>query len=106
MPQITFIEPDGNPRVVDAPAGGSAMMAAVDARVRGIEATCLGDCVCATCHVYVAPEDVARLPPPSEEEQETLENVVATAGESSRLSCQIVVTAALDGLVLRIPDRQ
>ncbi len=104
MPLVTFIEPDGTARAIEVAVGTTLMMAAVEARIRGIEATCLGDCMCATCHVVVAAEDAGRLPPPSEEELETLENVLAGGGALSRLSCQVTMTEQLAGLRLVVPS--
>jgi 2Fe-2S ferredoxin len=104
MPPVTFIEPDGTPRTIEVAVGTTLMMAALDARIKGIEATCLGDCMCATCHVIVAEAD--RLPPPGEDELETLENVVAGGGNASRLSCQITMTEALAGLTVTVAPSQ
>jgi 2Fe-2S ferredoxin len=81
------------------------MEAAVDNDVAGIVAECGGACSCATCHVYVDPAWTAKLPPPDAQENGMLECVLDRQG-SSRLSCQIVLTPALDGLVLRVADEQ
>jgi len=101
MPSVTFIEPDGTARTIEVAVGTTLMMAAVDARIKGIEATCLGDCVCATCHVYAHSD---QLPPPSEAELETLENIPGSP--LSRLSCQIVMTDELAGLTLTVPQQR
>jgi len=106
MPKITYIQPDRTRRALDVPAGTSLMQAAVGANIKGIEAECGGCCSCATCHVYVDPAQVFMVPPPDIGEAELLEGVAAERRPSSRLSCQIIATAALDGLVVEIPERQ
>lgn len=106
MPKISFIAPDGRKCVVEGPVGTSAMLAAKTNGIAGIEAECGGSLSCGTCHVFVASDFVARLPPPSEEEQEMLEFVATERREFSRLSCQIVLTEELDGLELQLPATQ
>ena len=105
MPKVTYIQPGGVSKVVDVRAGTTAMEAAVDNDVAGIVAECGGACSCATCHVYVDPAWAAKLPPPDAQESGMLECVLDRQG-TSRLSCQIVLTPALDGLVLRVADEQ
>lgn len=105
MPKVTYIQPDGISKVVDVRAGTTAMEAAVDNDVAGIVAECGGACSCATCHVYVDPAWAAKLPPPDAQENGMLECVLDRQG-TSRLSCQIVLTPGLDGLVLRVADEQ
>jgi 2Fe-2S ferredoxin len=105
MPKVTYIQPDGVERVVDVRAGTTAMEAAVDNDVAGIVAECGGACSCATCHVYVDPAWASRLPPPDPQENGMLECVLDRR-DTSRLSCQIVLTPELDGLVLRVADEQ
>lgn len=67
-----------------------------------LEGTCGGDMACATCHVVVAAEDFGRLPPASDEEEDMLD-LVPDARRTSRLACQVLLTAALEGLRLRLP---
>ena len=105
MPKVTYIQPNGVSRLVDVRAGTTAMEAAVDNDVEGIVAECGGACSCATCHVYVDPAWAARLPPPDSQESGMLECVLDRQA-TSRLSCQIVLTPALDGLVVRVADEQ
>jgi len=81
------------------------MEAAVDNDVAGIVAECGGACSCATCHVYVDPAWTAKLAPPDAQERGMLECVLDRR-DTSRLSCQIVLTPALDGLILRVADEQ
>ena len=105
MPQITFLHPDGRRFEVTAQPGASVMETAVQNNVPGIDADCGGACSCATCHVYVddAWTDTVGGPEPMEED---MLDLAFEPQPSSRLSCQIAVTAALDGLVLRLPESQ
>lgn len=105
MPRITFIEHDGVEHVVEAETGISVMKAAVNDMVPGIDADCGGACACATCHVHIDPDWMARAGSPDEMEEAMLE-FVSEPGAGSRLSCQILVSDALDGLVLRLPKQQ
>jgi len=105
VPKITFIEFDGTAHEIDVPAGGSVMEAAVSNNVPGIDADCGGACACATCHVFVNEEWMGQVGERGDMEQSMLdfaENVRAT----SRLSCQIVLTDELDGLVVDMPEAQ
>ena len=106
MPDITFIHANGTEQGFEAPAGVSLMQAATGAGVDGIVAECGGSAMCATCHVYVDPAWFDRLPAPLPNELEMLECTAAEREPTSRLSCQIKLTTALQGLVVRIPDRQ
>lgn len=106
MPEIIYVGRDGIERRVEVPEGRSVMVGAIQNGVRGIEAECGGVLSCATCHVYVAPEWLDRLPPPGEDEEDMLANTAAERRPESRLSCQIEVKAALDGLRVRIPETQ
>ncbi|ARW18192.1 putidaredoxin [Komagataeibacter europaeus] len=106
MPRIFFITPDNRTTEVDVSGSITVMQAAIQGDIRGIDAECGGACACATCHVYVDEAFVDRLPPMQEDEQEMLEGVAAERLPNSRLSCQIPMTDALDGLRVRIPDRQ
>ena len=105
MPKVTFIEHDGTPHEVEAVAGQSLMRAAVDHGVPGIDADCGGQCACATCHVYVDPQWYERTGARSDMEQSML-GFAAVTQDNSRLSCQVVVSDALDGIVVRLPDGQ
>lgn len=106
MPDITLILADGSRRGLEAPEGASLMAAATGAGVPGIVAECGGSAMCATCHVYVDPSWVDKLPAPLANELEMLECTAAERQPTSRLSCQIKLTAALQGLVVRVPARQ
>lgn len=105
MPRIQFVQPDGTTQVVEAPIGQSIMQAAVNNLVPGIIGECGGACSCATCHLYVDERWRARLLPPDAMEQGMLEGAIEP-GPLSRLSCQIEMSEALDGIVVRIPAGQ
>ncbi len=105
MAKIYYIEHDGTAHAVDVRPGLSVMQGAVFNGVRGIHATCAGDCGCATCHVYVDEAWLAQMPEKSSREKNTLRFAWEPAA-NSRLSCQIKVTEALDGLVVRMPKKQ
>jgi ferredoxin, 2Fe-2S len=105
MPRIIFIEPGGARRVVDAPVGITLMEAAVQNGVQGIVAQCGGACACATCQVYVGAAWSEKLGPLEEMEEGMLE-CAWERRESSRLSCQIQLTAKLDGLEVMVAQRQ
>jgi 2Fe-2S ferredoxin len=105
MAKITFIQPDGSSQVVTAEPGLTVMEAAKMADVPGIEAECGGACACATCHVYVDPQWREKTGKPSDMEEDMLDFAFDVRDES-RLSCQVKVTADLDGLVLRVPAKQ
>ncbi len=106
MTKITFIDRKNRPRSIDADNNSSVMRAAVHHGVRGIAAECGGNAICATCHVYVDEVWLAKLGPVGEDEDTLLDSTAAVRLPNSRLSCQIRVTPALDGLTLRLPDRQ
>ncbi len=105
MPTITYITHDGQTHKVEADSGSTVMEAAVRSMVPGIEAECGGACACATCHVYVDPawRDTVGGPSPMEED---MLDFAFEVNEGSRLSCQIKITDALDGLVVKVPERQ
>jgi 2Fe-2S ferredoxin len=106
MPKVKFICATGSSHEVDVDAGRSLMLAATINGVPGITADCGGALACATCHVYVDPSWSEVIPPPDEDEHALLEGVAAEQRPNSRLSCQIVITDALDGLTVKIPERQ
>jgi 2Fe-2S ferredoxin len=106
MTQVTFIDASGTARTVDAPAGMSVADAALDARVPGIEADCGGFCACATCHVYLDEEWYSRVPPADELEQAMIATEAVDPRPNSRLSCQLRLSDAIDGIVVHTPARQ
>jgi 2Fe-2S ferredoxin len=105
MAKITFIEHAGAEHIVEAPAGQTVMEAAVKHAVPGIDADCGGACACATCHVYV---DEAWRPKTGEATamEMSMLDFAEDVQPSSRLSCQIKITDALDGLIVRLPASQ
>ncbi|MFZ9501738.1 MAG: 2Fe-2S iron-sulfur cluster-binding protein [Beijerinckiaceae bacterium] len=105
MVKITFIDAGGQSRTVEAEEGSTVMEAAIRNDVPGIEAECGGACACATCHVYVDEAWVEKLPKPESMEEDMLDFAYDVRTES-RLSCQIRVTAQVDGLVVRTPEQQ
>lgn len=106
MIRIVYLQPDGQSRTVEAETGKSLMITAVSNGIPGIDADCGGACICATCHVHIDAPWRERIAPPEETEQWTLEMAVEPHPETSRLSCQILVDDAMDGLVVRLPQRQ
>jgi 2Fe-2S ferredoxin len=105
MAGVIFTEPDGTRRAIDAPVGTTVMEAAVQNQVQGIVALCGGACACATCHVYVGEAWLDKVGPREEMEEGMLE-AAWEPRENSRLSCQIHVTAELDGLEVTVPAQQ
>lgn len=107
MPRITFIEHNGTAHTVEVAVGKSVMQAAVDNNVPGIDADCGGECACATCHVYINADWLDRVGLPVDGSQEaSMLSFAAVTQPDSRLSCQIPVTDALDGLTVRMPEGQ
>ena len=105
MVKITFIDAGGQSRTVEAEEGSTVMEAAIRNDVPGIEAECGGACACATCHVYVEDSWVEKLPKAESMEEDMLD-FAFDVRPSSRLSCQIKVAPALDGLVVTTPEKQ
>ncbi len=106
MPSITFVTHNRTEKTTSEPDGVSAMQAAQNAGIDGIVAECGGSMMCATCHVYVREPWAAKLPPMTATEHEMLTMTVSERRPSSRLSCQIVLSAALDGITLDLPEKQ
>ncbi|WCL54713.1 2Fe-2S iron-sulfur cluster-binding protein [Gimibacter soli] len=105
MTKIIFVNPEGEERIVDAKDGVSVMENAMQNGVDGILADCGGACACATCHVYVDEAFAGKLTPPSDMEISMLE-MNDYRRENSRLSCQINVSAELEGLRVHTPESQ
>jgi ferredoxin, 2Fe-2S len=106
MTSIIFTHPDGRNERIEAGDAESAMLAATSRGVDGILAECGGNAMCATCHVYVDEGWLDRLPAMDSDEDALLDGAAAERRPNSRLSCQIKITPEIDGLVLRLPDRQ
>ena len=105
MPKIKYIEHNGKEHVVEVPVGWSVMEGAVKNLIPGIDADCGGACACATCHVHVDPAWAGKLPP-KQDMEETMLDFAQELEPTSRLSCQIKVSPALDGLIVRLPKSQ
>lgn len=105
MPQVIYRQ-GSDETVVEVGVGTSLMQAAIDEDIDGIVGECGGNAMCATCHVYVAPEVLEQLPPMAEDENEMLQCTMSPRLPNSRLSCQIQAAAALDVIIVEIPEEQ
>jgi len=105
MIKIVYKNHDGSAQEVECPTGISAMEAAVNNGIAGIDGDCGGVCACATCHVYIDSAWMALVGPPGENEDVMLD-LTESRQENSRLACQISLDETLDGLVLRLPESQ
>ena len=105
MARITFIQPDGTEQTVDGEPGLTVMEVAKMNLIEGIEAECGGACACATCHVFVDDAWKEKAGAPSQMEEDMLD-FAYDVRPTSRLSCQIRITPELDGLIVRIPEKQ
>ena len=104
MTRVRFISPDGRTtREVDA-APGARLLEVAQADGQPLEGTCEGQMACSTCHVIIAAEDFAKLPPPSDMEEDLLD-LAAGVTRYSRLACQILLDEGLDGLTVRMPGQ-
>jgi 2Fe-2S ferredoxin len=106
MAKITYVEFGGKEHIIDVANGMTVMEGARDNGVRGIEADCGGACACSTCHVYVDEAWVARLPKKDAMEEDMLDFAFQPDAKRSRLTCQIKVSDALDGLRVYMPEKQ
>lgn len=106
MAKVIFIAFDGKQHTVEVPCGVSAMMAATQNLVPGIDADCGGQAACGTCHVYVDAAWIEKAGAAKEGIEADMLVVTDGAKPNSRLSCQLVITEDLDGLVLHLPDGQ
>ena len=102
MPKMVFIERDGTQKEVEAPLGLSVLEIAHRNRV-DIEGACEGSLACSTCHVIVDGAWFAKLAKPTEDEEDMLD-LAFDLQETSRLGCQLIMTDALDGLVVKLPS--
>jgi ferredoxin, 2Fe-2S len=106
LSKVIYIGSAGREYAVDAAVGDTVMAAAVKNGVPGIVAECGGNCSCATCHVWVGEEFATVVGPPNDMEEDLLDMAVSERRSTSRLACQIRITAALDGLTVEIPPEQ
>ncbi len=105
MAKINFVDHTGESRSVDVENGATVMEAAIRNAIPGIEAECGGACACATCHVYIDEAWREKVGPPTPMEEDMLD-FGFDVRPNSRLSCQIKVSDALDGLIVTTPERQ
>jgi len=105
MAKITYIENSGNSQTIEIENGLTVMEGAVQNDIPGIDADCGGGMACATCHVYVNEEWLNKLPAKEDGEEDMLD-MAFEPKQNSRLSCQLVVSDELDGLVVNIPSKQ
>ena len=105
MPKITYIDAQGERYEVAAENGTTVMENAIKEGVPGIEAECGGACACATCHVYVDDSFMPVVGEPEAMEEDMLDFAFEVR-PTSRLSCQIRVSDALEGLTVTVPERQ
>ncbi|RYH07726.1 2Fe-2S iron-sulfur cluster-binding protein [Tropicimonas sp. IMCC6043] len=106
MPKITYVEHSGKEHVVDVASGLTVMEGARDNGIPGIDADCGGACACSTCHAYIDEAWADKLPPVEAMEEDMLDFAYETKPGQSRLTCQLKVTDAFDGLVVRLPEKQ
>jgi len=105
MPKITYIDSSGNRKEIEVQKGLTVMEGAIQNNIPGIDADCGGSMACATCHVYVKEEWFNKLNKIEDGEQDMLD-MAFEPKKNSRLSCQIIVTDELDGLVVTTPSKQ
>ena len=105
MPKITYVESTGEQRTIDVQKGLSVMEGAIQNKIPGIAADCGGGMACATCHVYVKEEWFNKLPKAEEAEVDMID-MAFEPKKNSRLSCQLIVSDELDGMVVTTPTKQ
>src|ERR1700733_15893148 len=106
MPQVTYVSHDGKSTTLDVPLGPSVMQPAVLHGLDGIVAECGGSCMCATCHVYVHEDQLAKLPEMELGEDAMLDGTASPRRPTRALSCQLVMTPPMDGLVVDMQETQ
>ena len=105
MAKITYIEHSGKSHTIEVQNGLTVMEAAVQNNISGIDADCGGSMACATCHVYVKEEWFNKLPKKEDGEEDMLD-MAYEPSKFSRLSCQLTVSDELEGLVVKLPEKQ
>ena len=105
MPKITYIEHNGKSHQIEISNGLTVMEGAVQNNIPGIDADCGGACACATCHIYVNEEWFEKIPKKESAEEDMLD-MAFEPKKMSRLSCQIIVSDSLNGLVVKMPSKQ
>ena len=105
MSKITYVDSSGNSKTIDVENGLSVMEGAIQNNIPGIDADCGGGMACATCHVYVKEEWLNKLDKPEDAEQDMID-MAFEPKKNSRLSCQLIVSDKLDGLIVTTPSKQ
>ena len=105
MPKITYIEYEGKSHTIEVANGLSVMEGAVQNNIPGIDADCGGSMACATCHVYVKEEWLDKLSAKEDGEEDMLD-MAFEPKTNSRLSCQLIVSDEIDGIIVNIPSKQ
>ena len=105
MPKITFIDKDGVSKTIEVENGLSVMEGAIQNDIPGIDADCGGAMACATCHVYVEEKWLDKLPKTEEAEVDMID-MAHEPKKNSRLSCQLIITDELEGLIVTTPEKQ
>tara|TARA_B100000579_G_C22040263_1_gene492275 strand:+ start:106 stop:426 length:321 start_codon:yes stop_codon:yes gene_type:complete len=105
MSKVTYIESNGKSHTIDVQNGLTVMEGAIQNNIPGIDADCGGSMACATCHVYVKEEWFNKIPKKEDGEEDMLD-MAYEPNKFSRLSCQIIVTEDLDGMVVQLPSKQ
>ena len=105
MTKITYIDSNGNSKTIEIGKGLSVMEGAIQNNIPGIDADCGGSMACATCHVYVEEKWLSKLPK-KEEAEEDMIDMAYEPKKNSRLSCQLIVSDELDGLIVTTPQKQ
>ena len=106
MPKITFIQPDGCTETINALENWSIMEIATQHKIKGIEGICGGSMACATCHIYIHPDWFNQVSAQDNEQSEEEIDILDMAFDiraNSRLSCQIIMTKELDGIIVALP---
>ena len=105
MAKITYIHHSGEKKIIEVENGLSVMEGAIQNNIPGIDADCGGGMACATCHVYVKEEWLNKLDKPEDAEQDMID-MAFEPKKNSRLSCQLIVSEELDGLIVTTPSKQ
>jgi len=105
MTKVTYIDYQGNSKTLDVENGLTVMEGAVQNNIPGIDADCGGSMACATCHVYVEEKWLDKIPKPEDGEVDMID-MAFEPKKNSRLSCQIIISDELDGLIVKTPEKQ
>ena len=105
MPKITYKDKDGNSKTIEVEKGLTVMEGAIQSDIPGIDADCGGSMACSTCHVYVEEKWLSKIQK-AEEAEEDMIDMAFEPKKNSRLSCQLIVSEELDGLIVTTPSKQ